>query len=366
MSPIKKTRKKADTAKEVPATLAHGETPASKVSAVSPIPPIYEKSLDPLQKLSKDLKQSATMLRTEEARYLVDMYYTVQEDRIRSANRVRAFSEDQEPHQVILWLADNTSILEEQIKKALDAYSMGQRAGRWARAQHGIGPVIAAGLLAHIDPRSKTAGRVWRFAGLDASVEWLGREKAAELVKSVVNGSKTVTNDHLIELAQRTNRKLENITRLATNEEGKITASTLSAALARIPWNAKLKTLCWKIGESFKKFSNSPDCYYGRIYRERKTLEVSRNNELLFADQAKKKLETCRIQDPATLATYKAGKLPDGRLDLRAARYAVKLFLSHFQQVSYECATGEKPPKPWVIEHGGHTDMIEPPGWPLD
>ena len=40
----------------------------------------------------------------------------------------------------------------------------------------------------------------------------------------------------------------------------------------RRPWNAELKVLCWKLGDSFVKVSNKEGALYGRIYRERKAL----------------------------------------------------------------------------------------------
>ena len=45
----------------------------------------------------------------------------------------------------------------------------------------------------------------------------------------------------------------------------------------RRPWNASLKTLSWKIGESFVRRSRDEDATYGRFYRERKQLEIERN-----------------------------------------------------------------------------------------
>jgi Transposase IS116/IS110/IS902 family len=268
--------------------------------------------IEPIDKLSKDLKIAARTLDAEEARYLVDQYYVLQDTRIRADGQVRAMRETREPHLVLVWLGDNAARLEASIKTALQKFVEAQRPGRWLLSVYGIGPVIAAGLLAHINiERAATAGAIWRFAGLDPTVKW---------------------------------------------EKGQ-----------KRPWNARLKLLSWKAGESFKKFSGRDECVYGQIYRERKTLEVSRNQEGKFKEQAAASLaEKNWRRDTKTRAAYEAGLLPDGRLDLRATRYATKLFLSHLHSVMYECHHNQKPPRPYVIEHLGHTHMMTPPGWPIE
>ena len=153
---------------------------------------------EPAIRLSRDLIKASSTMTTMEARYLVDAYYLMQDDRKRAHNQVRAMEE--EPHSVIGWLAGQSETLEGQIKRALDSYSDSHPAGAWLKSNYGIGPVIAAGLLAHIDIRkAPTVGHIWRFAGLDPTTKW---------------------------------------------EKGQ-----------KRPFNAELKTLCWKLGQSFMKFS---------------------------------------------------------------------------------------------------------------
>jgi hypothetical protein len=239
-----------------------------------------------------------------EARYLVDTYYQLQEFRKASANQARALTTSEEPHETVAFFAGQFGTLERQVQGALDAYSKGDPLGQWLRAVKGIGPVIAAGLLAHIDWTVPTAGNIWRFAGLDPSVTW---------------------------------RKGE-----------------------RRPWNASLKTLCWKIGDSFVKFSGHDDCYYGQLYRQRKEYELERDVTGGNADAAKRTLEERTIRDAATRTVYESGHLPAGRLDLRARRWAVKLFLAHAWEEGYRMATGNEPPAPYPIAHLGHAHKIEP------
>ena len=234
----------------------------------------------------------------------------MQRYRIRADNQIRASAESTEPHAVVSWLADQTGTLEQQIKRALDAYTDSAVVGQWAKSIVGIGPVLAAGLQAHIDiTRAPTVGHIWRFAGLDPTVTW----------------------------APKTKR----------------------------PWNAQLKTLCWKIGESFVKQSGHEDCLYGHLYQARKAQEVARNAAGAFADQAAASLESKRWRaDTTTKARYEAGELPDARLHLRAERYATKLFLAHWHAVAYRAHFGADAPKPYVVAHLGHTHLIQVPNWP--
>jgi hypothetical protein len=175
----------------------------------------------------------------------------------------------------------------------------------------GIGPVISAGLAAHIDvTRSNTVGHIWRFAGLDPTVEWKKGEKR--------------------------------------------------------PWNASLKCLCWTIGESFVKVSGRPDDFYGQLYLQRKQIEQQRNEAGGLADQAARKLERFKIgKDTDAYKAYAAGKLPPAHIHARAKRWAVKLFLAHYHHVAWTMATGTPPPKPYVISILGHADMIMPPNFPM-
>jgi len=142
-----------------------------------------------IQKLTGDLKKAAYTLSHSEARFLVDAYYIMQEDRKRLDNQVRSMQA--EPHEILYWLADNSRKLEDYIKVALDVYSGNNPVGQWARDQVGIGPVITAGLLAYIDitkcQRPDISGRS------RASIQkWSGQKgKSAPIVQGLKRSSPT-------------------------------------------------------------------------------------------------------------------------------------------------------------------------------
>lgn len=264
-------------------------------------------NLEPIIKLSKDLKNASKKLSDQEARYLVDTYYQIQEFRKATANQIRSMQETNEPTEVITWLLDNMKSLENQIKNALDTYTKAHPVGQWLQGITGIGPVISAGLLAHIDiEKAPTAGHIWSFAGLDPTKKW---------------------------------------------EKGQIR-----------PWNAKLKVLCWKAGQSFVKVSNNDKDVYGKIYKERKAYEMEKNDNLEYKAQAEHILKTKKIgKETEAYKHYSEGKLPPAHIQQRAERYAVKIFLSHLQEFWYEEHYGEKPPKPFAIAILGHAHQIPRP-----
>lgn len=277
--------------------------------------------LDTLRVLVREDMRSAERLEDREARYLVDLYYSLQDYRIQAAGQVRSAAqaapepEEGEPMTLLEVVFATIRNLEDEVAWALGKYADSKPAGVWAQQIRGVGPVLTAGLLAHIDiHKASSPSSVWRFAGLDPTAVWGKGQKR--------------------------------------------------------PHNAKLKVLCWKLGESWKRFSGpsadlgAPAALYCRLYRQRKEQEVTRNEAGQFSELAAKTLEERNIRDKATKETYEAGRLPAGRLDLRATRYATKIFLSHFWAVLYELEHGAKAPDPWVISHGGHVDKHGVPLWP--
>lgn len=334
------------------------ETPTD--STIPPVPPIHlvpdtpiEHELERVTKLlRKDIRAYVTGISRHEARFLVDAYYLMQDQRMRTNEQFRAVGKAGEPNAVLNWLAGQSDVLEREVGKALDYYSADQPLGRWARSIIGVGPVIAAGLLAHIDiEKAPTVGHIWRFAGLDPTVKWKPKTKR--------------------------------------------------------PWNASLKRLCWIVGESFVKTSNHERAIYGRIYRARKDLEWARNFRAEFADQAREALET-RTFKPDSDAPYwykgcltiedalkiqaadsvlrlsmvkkLAGEpgsgvvmLPPARIHLRSTRYATKIFLAHYQHVAHEMHFKAPPPKPYILTNPSidprgvdHVHYIAPPNWPME
>lgn len=260
---------------------------------------------EPLERVRRDIRQAAALLSLQEVRYLVDSYYEVQQYRIASANQTRALDASEEPISLLSWTGGAFVRIEEEIRKGLDVFSLKEPSGvgAWARSIVGIGPVLAAGLLAHIDiERAPTVGHIWSFAGLNPTAIW---------------------------------------------EKGQ-----------KRPWNARLKVICWKIGESFVKVSGNSRDVYGQLYKSRKEYEIRRNEAGELADQAASMLERKRIgKDTDAYKNYSIGKLPPAHIHARAQRFAVKQFLADYHHVSYELKYGTLPPFPYPLAHLGHTHL---------
>lgn len=282
-------------------------------------------------KLTKDLKEALYTMTPKQARFLVDAYYIMQDHRIRNDNQIRSMVE--EPHLVLKWMGEQSGKLEKQVQLALKHYAESQHMGRWAMAQKGIGPVIASGLLAHIEmtpwrcsmrseevdactekephegckrERIETAGHIWNYAGLNPDQQWNKGEKR--------------------------------------------------------PWNASLKTLAWIIGESFVKISGYEDGFYGHLYTKKKELYLAKNETGGFADAAKAKLEKFNIgKSTDAYKAYSKGKFPPAHIHAMAKRYAVKIFLSHWHAEAYRHEFKTEPSKPFAIAILGHAHFIEAP-----
>lgn len=269
--------------------------------------------LSEFARITSDLLKTAGSLSDDSIRYLVDTYYQAQEWRKGTANQVRAAAEADEGDAALLRAsAGYFDFWENEVRKVFLPFAEEHAVGRWAMAQVGIGPVLAAGLFAHIKlDKAPCVSSVWRFAGLDPTSTW---------------------------------------------EKGK-----------KRPHNASLKTLCWKIGESFVKTCNHEDSFYGPVYVARKELETARNAAGAFAEQAAAKLARYKIgKNTEAYAHYAAGRLPPAHIHARAKRYAVKLFLSHYWTVLFESTHGTPAPKPRIFEiDPKHTHLIPPPGWSL-
>jgi len=268
-----------------------------------------EEQLIATLRLTRDLRTAAATLESGEARYLVDTYYALQKLRIGATAQVR--SSTLEPNSLLSWTGQMYAQLETDVQQALLAYAKSSLVGRWSLSIIGIGPVIAAGLLAHIDiEQAPTVGHIWRYAGLDPTSKWEKKTKR--------------------------------------------------------PWNAALKVISWKIGQSFMKTCNNEKSVYGALYKQRKAYEQEHNEQGRYSEQAARILKEKHIgKDTEAYAAYSQGKLPPAHIQQRSERYATKIFLSHFHAVTYEVHYGKPAPTPWVIQFGGHTDVLSVPNWPM-
>jgi hypothetical protein len=238
------------------------------------------------------------------ARLVVASYYAWQDNRKRADMQVRHLG-DKDGDDAAAYLryqANCHAEVESTAEKVLDKYSMASPVGRWARAQDGIGPVIAAGLLAHLDiTMAPTAGHFWSFSGLNPEQVW---------------------------------------------EKGQ-----------KRPYCADMKQICFHMGECFKRLSGNPDAFYPGLYKAQKKIVEARNTTGQYA--ARSKIYTTKSAEQKKV--LEKGMLPQGNLDRQACNYAVKIFLSHLHAVMYWDHYGWAPVKPFAIQILGHAHEIKIP-----
>jgi hypothetical protein len=260
----------------------------------------------------KDVRGMVQPTNPHTVKELVKAYYRIQDVRIAIAAQSRELAKSGDSNELTDHIANNMKYMELALIDPFTRFSNTYVPGRWAISQFGIGPVITAGLLSNIDiSKAPTAGSIWRFAGMDPTVSWNKGQKR--------------------------------------------------------PWNADLKVLVWKIGQSFMKFSNYDKCFYGKLYKQDKQRRIELNESGAYAESAKRILESKNWRANKSRDTLDSGMLPPAQIDAQARRFAAKIFLSHFHTVWYEDYHTQlqgKPvraPRPYAISHGGHAHMIEIP-----
>jgi len=254
-----------------------------------------------IPRLGREKVLEAAKLSNPEARFLVANYYAAQAQRKRADMQIRHLGDRELPY-VLQYTADASAVMENQVQRALLRFAENTRVGQWCLSHVGVGPVISAGLLAHLDiEKAPTVGHFWRFAGLDPSLKWAKGQKR--------------------------------------------------------PYNADLKQVCWHLGKCAIRVSGRDDAVYGQLYRERKALLVARNDRGDFAERAKT-FETRSADVKKILAT---GKLPAGNIDSQATRFVAKIFLSHLHAVWYFDHFKKPPPKPFATAILGHAHEIRVP-----
>ncbi|MGI9451957.1 MAG: hypothetical protein ACR2QH_15145 [Geminicoccaceae bacterium] len=292
-----------------------------------------------IEKLKKEVRAAAKTMTEREARILVDSFETLQRERVRNNNRVTQLQKDDEPVQSLSHFFHLQQMLEIEMGAVLAIFANNHPLTQWMMKQKGIGPLISVRLLAFVDWERQTPSQIWAFAGFNPNKTWEKGEKR--------------------------------------------------------PWNARLKRLCYLIGESFVKNQGRDDAFYPDLFAERKKLEwtanMSGNNKaaaLAKAEAVGKSTEAykwysgCVAAETARMILDKTWPkekkpwegnkpgdglpmLPPAHIHARARRWVVKLFLSHIwwkYQESKPNGPGDLTPyAPKYLTDEGHSHIIEPP-----
>jgi len=270
-------------------------------------PEVAKDMIAAIERLDKDvITVLAGELSKDEARYLVQSYYAQQDWRIAAAHRARELAKRGQPSAILSYQTRQWRYLEAQIHRVLGVYAERFRVGRWSMSICGIGPVITAGLIAHIDPhKAHTPSQTWKFAGLAPG-------------------------------------------------QGRVAGKKLD-------YSPTLKQLAYHIGSCLIRFSNHPKQFYRDYYRARKEYETTRNEQLRYAEQAAKALKSKKWDTKKDAYAYLTkGMLPPGHIQARCRRWVAKLFLAHFTQ-AYRISEGLEVREPYAISYLGHKKVVSLP-----
>lgn len=299
----------------------------------------------PVTRMSRDIRKAAVDLGDYEARWLVDTYYNLQEQRIAFGLRSAKLAETFEPTSTFTYFGDQFATLEGQAKGALLNYAKAHPIGSRLLTVKGIGPVLAAGWVARMKPLPflKIGKGKAEIDGEEVEIED-DEENVIEPGKTLAEVCPSVA--HFWAYGG-----------VAPGKDRRVKGQ-------KAGWNPAIKRLAFISATCFEKLSAGDEkAFYRQIYDKRKAYEVAKNEAGDYAEQAANALTVKRFgETTAARKVYEAGRLPPGHIRSRCLRYVGKMFMSHLHEAWWKWETPEKPyPQIYVIQHMGHTDKIEVP-----
>lgn len=241
---------------------------------------------------NKDIYNAAKVIPEREVRYLVDMYYTAQQMRIAVEGKLRSI--DEKPNEMLVLFLDMFEEVEKDIQAALDVYTHNSAVGNSFRRVKGIGPVLTAAWLAHVNVHiAGNCSKVLSFGGYNPNMVWGKGEKR--------------------------------------------------------PYNADLKLVFNKMGRAFVFLSNR-NSYFGQRYKENKKLVEKRNEAGMFAERCAELLRTRNYRtDTNAYKCYKEGKYPPAHVSASARLKTVALCVGVLHREHFRVVFGDYPVDPYLV-----------------
>ena len=319
------------------------------------------------ESMKKDFVNVGNISR-EEMKMLVDLYYQLQANRKRTREQIRSIEQNRDGGKgsnadIMRWVLVNQSCIEKQIPEIMQEVCEHDEVGKWLLQIKGIGPVLAAALIAYFDVEGRQYANTFiSYAGLnDNNRPWLGKEKSKKIIDDIMGTRKKVTEDDVAKICAKTQWSYDYLYKACYDEKkGKVVWSrkNLEAACAKIPYNQRLKSIMWNVGQSFI-YQSSRGSYYGKLYMERKAYEVKRNEEGHNKEYAEANIGKLKDKNTETYKAYSQGIIPPSQITARARRWVEQLFLAHLFDEMYRVHNDALPPVPYILAHPEKNSTIE-------
>lgn len=360
-----------------------------------------DEDLDLVRLTPEEIRYAAKMGKYQ-AKALLGLYVSAQKQRVRARlkqsahERMRDLPVDNDlsPRYqelpILRRVEDNLYEVERDMGKMLVAYAKAQPLCHWAASVTGVSWLTAAQLFIEIDfyrcccepyrfwkgpkrdeipkdhvcPGLVTAGHIWSYFGLKdpRDIKWGKGERRPYNVRM-----KSVC----FQIGEQFKKNCPSaaVHGASEGEVAELIKKKFRDKKKPVPRGEELDRLVGKkmaLAESKSAALDDPSRLYCRLYLKGKREYEEKNERGELRENAERMLRESvgKKVSADMLKAWESGRVQPVGIDRMAMRYAVKIFLSHFHQIGRELLFGEKV-TPWAIAHGGHTHYIPPPNWPM-
>lgn len=326
--------------------------------------------------LPKEILAMAADMPLTTARFLIDTFYTYQDERIGKAAQIREARKAKEPTGILEHFFKAAELHEKQAGRLLTKFAKSTQAGRWACAQKGIGGVITAGLFAHVDmEEAVTPSHLISHAGLNPEQKWeKGQKRPFSARLKALTTFKM--GECLVKVQNREGAFYGNLFRqfkqaeLAKNDSGKNSQAAWAAADDPFKGkDGKMRRGTYGTNTDAWEWVNA--CFPAGACQELADIpNLPLPDEIMELEGKEFTAAKNKWRVEMRIATLKrlTGKpgsgqpmLPPSQVHARARRRVVKLFLQHFWEELFVERYNQEPPEPFVFAHMGHFHKIERP-----
>ena len=261
-------------------------------------------------------------------RNLVDIFYDFQGQRIQtqlrigSSERNNTLTKEELSLYGIQTIMENAALFEKDIEKLIVRQLKNHALyTQYLSKIQGVGPLIAAGLIAYIDDieKFKHVSSLWQYSGYGMN-RYCGKCKKPTFIEVDYETGKTAKKLHPLEKCPICKTKTTAILQRRTTGY-------------QSNWNDRLKVLAWKASTSFMK-QKAANSKYRKLYEQIKKAE--------------------RKEHPKKVVSKGKTMFNDGHINNRTLRKISKIFLAHLWQ-TWRRQQGLEATEPYAKQLLGHS-----------